>query len=250
MNVWSKRRYPSLIKLLLLAVFVVVMLVGFRYARQNRPFDQNRTYANRWNSKTLSPERQHDVSTIDSTLGEVEYKTQITFDESPDANEKNDDSLLPADRPAWVAMPDDVSSDVHRISVSSELESTIVATRATLDQSLVDQVRRYIDRYLTANGKTVASQLARLDADWIKKNLADNAPEYEAILERPSGTYHQVWTQLSIDPDDRATIQSWVNRLEVRNRAGSIGVLFVGLIGLTSVFHAILKLTSPTKTKQ
>ncbi len=244
MNNWSKRSYPSLIKLLLLAVLVVVMIVGFRYARQTR------TYANRWNSKTLSHERQHELSTSEATLGEVDYKTRIDLDESPNANEKNDDSLLPADRPAWVAMPDDVSSDVHRICVSSELESTIVATRATLDRALVDQVRRYVDRYQAANGKAVASQLSRLNADWIKNNLADNAPEYEAILERPSGTYHQVWTQLSIDPDDRATIQSWINRLEVRNRAGSIGVLFVGLIGLTSVFHAILKVMSPTKSKQ
>jgi hypothetical protein len=250
MNVTSKRRHPSLIKLLFLTVLVVVMLVGFWYARESQPLDRTRILANRWNSKTSSPERQHDVSTSEPTLGEIEYKSQINLDESQDAKKKNEDSLLPVDRPSWVAMPDDLSSDVHRISVSSEPESSIEAARATLDQSLVDQVRGYIDRYHPTKGKAVASQLGQLNADWIKKNLAVNAPEYEAILERPIGTYHQVWTQLSIDADDRATIQSWINRLEARNRAGSIGVLFAGVIGLTSVFHVMLRITSPSKSHQ
>jgi hypothetical protein len=241
MEMHKGTKHRSLAKLLIVAGFIGLMIFGFRLARSRQPLLRNETWFSRFESPDRKSNQPDELTQHGSPVAEIEYRSQIELDTTQSSNSKPDGSLLPVDRPAWVAAPDDTTTELHRIGVSSELESSLIAARASLDSSLVDHVRKYIDRQQPPRAKPVAAKLDRLNAEWIKQNLAVDAPEYEAVLERPSGTYHQVWTQLTIDSDDRSIIQTWIDQLEARIRAGKISALFVGFVGLTVIFHSFLK---------
>ncbi len=182
MKTHAGRKNRRLVKLLIVVGFIGLMIIGFRLASSRQPLLRNETWFSRFESPGRTSGVKIEPTKNESGVAEVEYNSQIKLDESLAPGTVSEDSLLPADRPDWVATPDDISSEVHRICVSSELESSLIAARATLDSSLVDHVRNYIDRSRPANAKPIAAKLDRLDSDWIKKNLAVNAPEYEVEL--------------------------------------------------------------------
>ena len=117
-------------------------------------------------------------------------------------------NLLPADRPDWIAKPVDIERSKHLISVDCDAAVTIEESKATRDESILREARKYVDKYvLKIDG--AAEQLDRLNADWIRRHWLKKGKEFDAVLTTSSATYHQHWVQLEIDDRSRRIVENW-----------------------------------------
>jgi hypothetical protein len=80
-----------------------------------------------------------------------------------------------------------------------------------------------------------------LNVTWIREKLLDLNSEYDAILSRPAGTYHQLWVRLKIDEEARATIGEWIRRSETKWRASVVGMVGAGMVVCLSLLNVGLK---------
>jgi hypothetical protein len=101
-------------------------------------------------------------------------------------------------------------------------------------------MQRYVNEHLSKNQKQLP-KLPELNAQWIRKHLLDPEREYEATLERPAGTFHQLWVQLKMDGESRATIERSIQRLETKSRAGVVGLAAVGCVVCLAVMNVGLR---------
>jgi len=220
-------------KPLSLMLFLGLMLLGFVCLKsiesiRHAPLPTPEAIETKWTS-------------LSKMKAEVGSRSKIKLDEEPSTEVSASQPLLPEDRPDWVAQPDSVDGDIHRIAIGTELASSIEECRNKLDIALLDGMRQYVDEHLS-NHRKLASKLTELHAPWIRKNLMDSDTQFEAILDRPAGTYHQLWVQLEIDPRSRGTIMQWLQRLETQWRAGAVGVVAGGCVLCLSLLNVGLSL--------
>jgi hypothetical protein len=135
------------------------------------------------------------------------------------------DPLYSDDKPDWVAAPDVLDGNVHRVTFSTELLASEEACREQIDKVILDAARQYVNENVIA--EPVAQKLSMLNAAWVHENWLVPNREWVALLERPSGTYHQLWGQLEIFPEDRQLVADWYHDLEIRRR--SVLCLFLSL---------------------
>ncbi len=135
------------------------------------------------------------------------------------------DPLYTDDRPDWVATPDVLDGNVHRVTFSTELLESEEACRAQLDKVILDAGRRYVNQHVIS--EPVAQKLSGLNASWVRENWLVPSREWVAVLERPSGTYYQLWGQMEIFPEDRQQVIAWYHDSEIRRR--SVVCLFLSL---------------------
>jgi hypothetical protein len=133
--------------------------------------------------------------------------------------------LYSDDKPDWVAAPDVLDGNVHRVTFSTELLASEDACREQIDKVILDAARQYVNENVIA--EPVAQKLSMLNAAWVRENWLVPNREWVALLERPSGTYHQLWGQLEIFPEDRQLVADWYHDLEIRRR--SVLCLFLSL---------------------
>lgn len=89
-------------------------------------------------------------------------------------------SMLPDDRPAWVAAPPDLSSSQHFLYVGSLPTRLQSEADAALDAPLVAAVRNYIDQEVIK--EVGASSTMPVTAEFIRRNLIDSPAGYECEL--------------------------------------------------------------------
>ncbi|MCY2973679.1 MAG: hypothetical protein NTW52_03315 [Planctomycetota bacterium] len=144
--------------------------------------------------------------------------------------------LYSDDKPDWVAAPDVLDGNVHRVTFTTELLESEEACRAQVDKIILDAARQYVNQHVI--DEPIAQKLSGLTASWVRENWLVPNREWVAVLERPSGTYHQLWGQLEIFPEDRQQVTAWYHDLEIRRR--SLLCLFLslsvgGLAGVTNM---------------
>jgi len=197
--------------------------------------------------RTSVPEDRDSVrpaSSLSNTEAEFISNSQIKLDDEVlETKILASQPLLPDDRPDWVAQADRVDENIHRIAVATELSNSLEECRAKLDEALVEGMHRYVDDHM-AKDQHVASKLAELNATWIRAHLMSANLEYDAEIKRPADTYHQLWVQLEIGPQERVTIKRWIQQLETTRRAGAIALTAGGLVVCLAFLNAGLKLFS------
>ncbi|MGN6548063.1 MAG: hypothetical protein ACTHK7_23715 [Aureliella sp.] len=143
--------------------------------------------------------------------------------------------LLPADRPAWVGAPPDLSnSHRHRLFVGSLPSSSIEEAEATLDQPMVTAVRGYIDEQVL--GGHGANELD-ITADFIRHNLLDRSTDYVAELSTSSGPMYQKWVVLEITPEQRQYFIEAHRQVQQRKRMVALGLGVAAVMGLMGSAH-------------
>jgi hypothetical protein len=216
-------------KLLLLLSFMGLMLIAFAASNRRQP---SQSWPSPDRSDTTPPESlDGDSSTITTatTSRPTLFTDQVVDEHYPS-------SFLPEDRPPWIAAADDISGPTHYVSVGSDIEDSLEQCRASLNARLLATTYRYVDEHL-ANHRKIAHRIPFLTTDWIRRQLMDQQLEYAAVMELPSGTYHQLWYRLNIDAADRQQLAFWVRQLETRQRVGLIGLLFTGLLVIDSCLY-------------
>ncbi len=166
-------------------------------------------------SISIGAEKDAGKVVVDSTKSNSE-PTAIVSDSEP---------LYSDDKPEWVAAPDVLDGNIHRVSFSTELLESEEACREQMDKVMLEAARQYVNQHVIA--EPVAHKLTALNASWVRENWLVPNREWVAVLDRPSGTYHQLWGQLEIFPEDRQKVAEWYHDLDTRRR--SLLCLFLSL---------------------
>jgi hypothetical protein len=177
-------------------------------------------------STTIGAENDAGKAVVDSTKSSSESASTVP----------NTDPLYSDDKPEWVATPDVLTGNIHRVSFSTELLESEEACREQIDKVILEAARQYVNQHVIA--EPVAHKLSALNASWVRENWLVPNREWVAVLDRPSGTYHQLWGQLEIFPEDRQKVAEWYHDLDIRRR--SLLCLFLslsvgGLAGATNM---------------
>ncbi len=147
--------------------------------------------------------------------------------------------VLPADRPAWVASPPDLSTDTHRLFVGSVPASDPEAAASALNPALIANLHSYIDDHVL-NERGAAAELD-LTSTFIRKNLMNQQSRVMLELNTPGEPMFQEWVTLEISPEQRAQFQQWHQEVVQRNRLAPIGIGLAGLLGLVGFTHVLLR---------
>jgi len=124
-----------------------------------------------------------------------------------DANSKQFDSpIWDSATPSWVK-DRVVDQEVVRIAVESSVESSVQECRVSMDDQMTDLVRKVLDDYILSHTK--AAEIDQLTPEYISTKLVRPNTEYELVLDRPSGTYYQLFRLVHIGPDQIKEIQRW-----------------------------------------
>lgn len=180
--------------------------------------------------------------------------------------EPSSQPLLPADAPAWVGAPVNISADVHYLYVSGQIADSESDAAEQIDDELVAAVSSYIDHVLldtSANGRNrwelsrdldAADRLTgraagflrkKLTADFIWKNMVDDPAGYMARLNTSGIPMFQKWVTVSITPEQRAMIMRWDREATQSARLAPVGVGVLGLLGSVGLLHLIIKGRKP-----
>jgi len=139
--------------------------------------------------------------------------------------------LLPSDKPDWVAAADRLDGNIHRLSVATEPMDSRDACRAQIDSTILAAARRYVNEHVLEVPD--ADKLNGLTAKWVRENWLVPDREWEAVLNRSSGTYYQLWVELEVFPKDRELVKKWYQELETQRRS-LLSLLFCLLVGATA----------------
>lgn len=195
--------------------------------------------------------RTTDSNPIDKPAAEISdnsdwSKLNITADDaSPSSGsirtlsvEPGSVPLLPADKPAWVGSPPDLSSKQHRVFVGSSPEATPEAAEQSLDAAIEVALREYIDAHVL--NESGASARLPITADYARKNLLLEPAGYLAELTTSDGPMFQKWVILEVSPEQREQFNVWHIEAIQRTRLGKIGFGLLLLLTSTGSAHLIL----------
>lgn len=146
--------------------------------------------------------------------------------------------LLPADRPAWIGSPPDLTSKQHRVFVGSSPESSVESAEQSLDASMEAALKDYVNLHVLM--KKGAAEILPLTADYARKNLLEDSEGYLAELKTSQGPMFQKWVVLLVSPEQREQILVWHREAMQRQRLGGIGAALLLLLGGTGTAHLIL----------
>jgi hypothetical protein len=171
-------------------------------------------------SQPLPPDTVRDTAQAAAPIAEVSEVSEqeqalLATPERPNHPMADKDKpVLPVDRPDWVARSPQVQGEVHFVSVG-------------------------LDQYVYES-KGAAIKLEQLNSKWIRANwwIADR--NYDALIETPSATYHQAWTELRIDEKQRRLAKNWRNDAIRQDRIVGLGLGAGTLVGVVSLAHAVL----------
>ena len=124
-----------------------------------------------------------------------------------DSSTKQFDSpIWDSTTPAWVK-DRVVDQEVVRVAIESSVESSAQECRESMDQQMAELVRKVLDDYILSHAK--ASEIDQLTPEYLNSKLLRPNTEYELVLDRPSGTYYQLFRLVHIGPDQIQQIQRW-----------------------------------------
>lgn len=141
--------------------------------------------------------------------------------------------------PSWVK-DRVIDNEVVRVAIESSVESSSQECLVAMDQQMVELVQKVLDQYVLTH--TQASQIEQLTPEFLTTQLVRADTHYELVLDRPSGTYHQLWRLVHIGPDQIQQIHRWERESVTAKRVqwvgqGALGALAIlasasGLTGL------------------
>lgn len=171
-----------------------------------------------------------DPPTSSSTDSLAEVDSTWTGNQSPIWDPKT---------PSWVK-DRVVDNEVVRVAIESSVESSAQECLVAMDQQMVELVQKVLDQYVLTH--TQASQIEQLTPEFLTTQLVKADTQYELVLDRPSGTYHQLWRLVHIGPDQIQQIHRWERESVTAKRVqwvgqGALGALAIlasasGLTGL------------------
>ncbi|MDZ4849835.1 MAG: hypothetical protein SGI77_11100 [Pirellulaceae bacterium] len=204
--------WPRFFKIVALVAFLGMMTMAFSVVKVREQ-----------RQRSAEPMEYDLAQRVSQSIPKVASKSQIELDDRQTDKESISQPLLPPDCPEWVAQPDNVAGSIHHIAVGTDLANSKEEARTKLDEAMLSGIRRYIDEHLSDN-QSIAAKLDKLNAEWIRKHLMDEDFQYDAEISRLGETYHQLWVQLKIGPDERDTLAQWIQGLETFQRARAVGL--------------------------
>lgn len=156
-----------------------------------------------------------------------------------------DKPIWDANAPAWVR--DSVIDEEYvRIAIESSVESSLEQSRSAMAQQAREQVLKLLDKHVLSYSSS--SEITELTDEFIKTEILKADTEYDLVLDRPSGTYHQLWKLVSIGPDAMHKIRRWDRETATRNRVTQSVLLTVASIGAMAFTSAISGLIARRQT--
>jgi hypothetical protein len=131
--------------------------------------------------------------------------------------------------PSWVK-DRVVDNEVVRVAIESTVESSAQECLVAMDQQMVELVQKVLDQYVLTH--TQASQIEQLTPEFLTTQLVKADTQYELVLDRPSGTYHQLWRLVHIGPDQIQQIQRWERESVTAKRVQWVGQGALGALAL------------------
>ena len=158
-----------------------------------------------------------------------------------------DNPIWDVNAPAWVR--DNVVDDEYlRIAIESSVESSLDECRLSMDQQSREQVLKLIDTHVLRHSSS--SEIPELTDAFIKAEILKSEPEYDLVLDRPSGTYHQLWKLVSIGPDAMHKIRRWDRETATRNRVTQTVSITFASIGVLAVASGISGMIARRQTNK
>jgi len=166
-----------------------------------------------------------------------------------DALAESSSPLLNENAPAWIRDGLSKEGDELRFPIATSLHSDVEECRNELDSVLITEVRDYLEKNVLLEGVS-AGDMAGLTTEYIKKKLLVPEREYVNIVDRPSGSYHQLWRQIFISKSELAVIRGWEKNREVLERTKQVGLMGgSALLGMTLLSGMVGLLARREKAK-
>jgi hypothetical protein len=166
-----------------------------------------------------------------------------------DALAESSTPLLNENAPAWIRDGLSKEGDELRFPIATSLHSDVEECRNELDSVLISEVRDYLEKNVLIEGVS-AGDMAGLTTEYIKKKLLVPEREYVNIVDRPSGSYHQLWRQIFISKSELAVIRGWEKNREVLERTKQVGLMGgSALLGMTLLSGMVGLLARREKAK-
>ena len=166
-----------------------------------------------------------------------------------DALAETSNPLLNENAPVWIRDGLSKEGDELRFPIATSLHSDVEECRNELDSLLISEVRDYLEQNVLLDGVS-ATDLTGLTTEYIKKKLLVPEREYVNIVDRPSGSYYQLWRQIFISKSELAVIRGWERNREVLERTKQVGVMGgSALLGMTLLSGMVGLLARREKAK-
>lgn len=177
-------------------------------------------------------------------VGEVNANSEIfdlDLDRLPvvETNGSNYSPYLSESAPPWVR-GSMVTEDVVRLPISSSFFTTLEECREDLDDRLVSLVRQAIIEEVLHPEDSV--DLAPLTKEYIETHLLHRDIEFDNATDRPSGTFHQLFRLVQIQPEQLHEIRSWERNEITTRRATQLGVGSAIAMGLITTLSGAVRL--------
>lgn len=175
-------------------------------------------------------------------------KIIVSEDFSLDRQPTNASPLLPADRPDWVGRAHFVDGTTHFISVGALPDESLNKSKASLDESILKEVRKYVNEHIL-HEEEGAEQLEPLTLSWIKSRCLVKGHEYDVQFDSNATTYHQAWVELKLSDRDRKTIEHWWKDIQRHERAKKLGGGMAVAVAGIGVCHLLFGMIARRKPK-
>lgn len=131
-----------------------------------------------------------------------------------------DSPIWNSNTPAWVK--DRVlDREVVRVAIESPVESSSEECRTAMDQQMTELVSKVLNNHVLTHAQ--AQEIRQLTSDYLIGQLVKPDTEYELLLDRPSGTYHQLFRLVHIGPDQLKQIRAWERESVTAKRVQWLG---------------------------
>lgn len=152
-----------------------------------------------------------------------------------------------ANAPAWVR-DRVIDQEYVRVAIESTVESSLEECRTALQQQAYEQVLDVLDKHVLQYTK--ARLIPELSEEFVMKELLKQETEYDLVLDRPSGTYHQLFQLLSIGPDAMYKMKRWDRESATRSRVQQAVTTTLGSIGLLALASGVTGWVSRRETSK
>lgn len=169
-----------------------------------------------------------------------EFEAKPTSDSS-DGSRAPDRSLDHApiwdtNAPAWVR-DRVIDREYVRVAIESSVESSLEECRVAMQQQAYAQVLDVLDAHVLKY--STARSIPELSEEFVMKELLKQETEYDLVLDRPSGTYHQLFRLLSIGPDAMYKMKRWDRESATRSRVQQAVGTTLGSLGLLALASGV-----------
>lgn len=177
-------------------------------------------------------------------VGEVNANSEILdleLDRLPvvEMNASTYSPYLSESAPPWVR-GSMVTEDVVRLPISSSFFTTVEECREDLQARLVSLVHQAIVEDVLHSDSSV--ELAPLTKEYIETHLLHGDIEFDNATDRPSGTYHQLFRLIQIQPEQLREIRGWERSEITRKRAEQLGIGSAIAMGLITSLSGCVRL--------